>query len=238
MPAKHLRLTVPVSFAGLGAIYYGISMLSLANGNMTTALAVAANIEFLPAIAAMSLRAVPTVALPVVIYVLYRLRHYRTDGEDLPVIVVLSAVAGLAAIFHSSIVTLAVCVILAVLHLIHLISFKRNWKRKFNRGRFDPELAGILMLSLISTSVIWGPSWVAKETAIIANEQHLVSVIKETDELIYFLDRKTNKVVYAKPSDLRERAFCGTGGFDTVNAIINFMTDGPTYPDCPRPKSL
>lgn len=235
---KHLRLTVPISFAGIGAIYYGISMLSLANGNMTTALAVAANVDFLPAIAAMSLRAVPAVALPVVIFIFYRLRDIQTEAEDQTVIVVLTLVAWLTALFFSSVITVGACLLMLVMHLIYVLSHKKNWKKKFNRGRFDFELAGVMMLSLITTTVIWGPSWLTRETTTIAGKEHLVSVVKETDELIYYLDRKSNRLVYAKPADLTNRAFCGGGDFDTMNSLVNLLMYGPTYPNCPNPSKL
>lgn len=238
MPTSSLSLSLPISLAGVGAIYYGISMLSLANGNMTTALAVAANIDFLPAIAAMSLTAAPAIILPLTLYGLYRIRKYQTDQVDYHIIVVLSVMASLVALFYSSMIVLFVVILLLVAHLIHLLSHKKSWKRKFERGRFDPELAQILMVSILMTSVIWGPSWLVRETAVIAEKEHLISIVKETDELIYYLDRKTDRVVYARPSDLSERAFCGSSDVTTLNAFINILTDGPTYPGCPSTKNL
>jgi hypothetical protein len=213
-------------------------MFSLASGNMTTALVVAGNVEFLPAIAAMLLRVAPAVIFPLVIYALYRLREFHTDDEDGQIVVVLSVLVLLAAVFYSSLLGLGTCMVMFVLHRIHLRSHKKNWKRKANWARFDPELARQVMVSLIITAVAWGPSWLARETATIKEEQHVISVIKETDEFLYYLDRKSNRVVYARPSDISQRALCGTGDYDTVNALIQLITSGPTYPTCPNTKDL
>lgn len=235
MPPKHLRLTVPISFAGLGAIYYGISMLSFAKGNMTTALAVAVNMEFLSALAAMSLRAAPAIFLPVVLYVLYRIRHYQMDeAGDGQIVVILGVLSILVAVLYSSVIVLMVCMLMLVFHLIHLVSHKKNWKRKVEWGWFNPEMARVLVVSIMLTSVIWGPSWLARETVLIAEEHRVISVIKETEDVLYYLDLETNRLVYAKPADLSHRAYCTMGEYDTVASVVQLVMAGSTYPSCPR----
>ncbi|UKA49264.1 hypothetical protein LFT48_17785 [Arthrobacter sp. FW305-123] len=235
MTGKHLSSTLPLSFAGLGAIYYGIKMFSLADGNMTTALVIARNVDFIPTIAAMLMSFAPAVVLPLAAYVLYRVRHVVIqDGEGQIVVLLLSA-ALMAAVFYSSLLTLLMCTSVFLMHRIYLRSIKKKWKRNADWLKFRAELAHPLLVGITLPGIVFGPPWLAQESAEIGGASRVVSVVKETDEYLLYLDRDSRKVVYAKPSDLGQRSFCG-GTFPANLQAVTQILNGPIYPACPPSK--
>lgn len=236
MPPKHLRLTVPISLTGLGAIFYGISMLAFANGNMTTALAVASNVEFIPTIAAMLIRAAPYLILPLVAYIVYRVRGLETDDENGSLLIIAVGLAITIAVIISSILTLIASFAVLMGHMLYLVSQKMNWKLHFKWAQFKPKIIQQLISSIFIVSVMISPSWLPNESAIIGNQQRVVSVIKQTDEFLYYLDTATNRVMYSKPADVTQRAFCGSGDIETLASLIRKMFMGQTYPNCPSKK--
>jgi hypothetical protein len=234
MTENHLPIKVPLSFAGLGAIFYGIKMFGLANGNMTTAQVIAVNVDFLPTIAAMLINIAPALVLPVLAYVLYRLRHLAIDDGDSQILLFFITIAGLAAVFYSSLVTLALCILTLLLHGLYILSQKKNWKKSFAWARFRPDWALQLVVSLSIPAIIISPSWIAAESAEIGGQQRVISVVKETGEYLFYLDKASNRVIYAKPSDLSKRAFCGSNEVYTVFSLMQYVASGPTYPRCPK----
>lgn len=234
MAEKHLPIRVPLSFAGLGAIFYGIKILGMASGNMTTAQVIAVNVDFLPTIAAMLLNIAPALVLPVLAFVLYRLPHQAIDDKDSPVLLFFVCIAGLAAVIYSSLITLALSIITLLLHGLYILGQKKNWKRSFRWARFRPDLAQQLVVSLSLPAIILSPSWIATETAEVSGKQQVISVVKETGEYLLYLDKTSNRVIYAKPGDLSERAYCGSNDLYTVFSLVQYMASGPTYPRCPK----
>lgn len=240
MASKHtaLRLQVPISIAGVGAIFYGISTFSIAGGNLTTALIVATNVDFVPTIAAMLIRVAPYVIFPLVVYIVSRIHllEYDRSEEIRTLFIVAVGLALLIALCVSSIATLITCLLVYLLHGLHVFSHKNNWKLKFAKT-LTPNTFYQLISALFVASLVITPSWLARETAIIDGKPAVISVIKETDELLYYLDAASAKVVYAKPEDLNERAFCGSGDVETLASLIGKMIGGQTYPSCPKDKA-
>lgn len=234
MPGKHVSLKVPFSFASLGAIYYGIKMFALANGNVTTAQVIAVNVDFLPTIAAMLLNIAPAVILPVLAYVLYRLRDVVVDEGDHHIGVIFLTIVGLAAVLFSSIITLAFGLMLLVLHLLYRFSLKRNWKRSFKWARYRPDLGQLFFVSLTIPGILTSPSWIASEAAEIGGHQRVISVVKETGEYVLYLDQASDRVIHATPSDLSKREYCGSHDLFTVLSSVKYIVSGATYPPCPK----
>lgn len=203
---------------------------------MTTAMIVAANVEFLPTIAAMVLRVAPAIVFPLLIYVAYRSRGIITEigDEDEPVFLIAATLLLIAAVYFSWTYTLLLCMAVFALHGLYVFGQRKKWKLRLAWARFSADRAAKLTSTITLIAVAFGPSWLAWETSVIGNEEKVLSAIKETDEYIYYLDRKTNRVVYAKPSDLTQRTFCNLGEADTVASFIKSTTEGRVYPQCPE----
>lgn len=235
-PAKSpIRFQVPISIAGIGAIFYGISMFALAGGNMTTALAVATNVDFVPTIAAMLMRVTPHVIFPLILYIIYRLRllDFDRDGENGTLLIIAVGLAMLIALCLSSMATLLTCALVFLLHGFHVVSHKKNWRLKIRKILTANTLQQLLCAVFLGALVL-SPSWLPREEATISGRPAVVSVIKETDEYVYYLETVSGKVMYAKPADLAERKFCGSGDKDTVASLIGLLSRGNTYPICPK----
>ncbi|MBM6620622.1 hypothetical protein JTF08_03270 [Micrococcaceae bacterium RIT802] len=234
MPGKHAYLRLPVSLVGVGAVFYGIKVLMFAEGNMTTALALALNIEFLPALGAMLLSVAPTVILPLALYAM-RLAHkyYSGDIEGIVVYTLMYAVTGIALVF-SSLLTLSICFGFAVLHLLYLQSVKKKWRRNFSWMRFRFEKAQPVIMALASTSLFTSAGWIPMESVTMQGSQHAVFIIRETGSEIIYLDMPSRQVVRTDAADISDRKFCGNGPAETVASMGVRMAQGPTYDACPK----
>lgn len=234
------RFKVPVSIAGVGAVFYGISMFSMAGGNMTTALVVASNVDFVPTIAAMLIRVAPYVIFPVIVYIIYNLRvaesYHRHDEESRTLLVIAVGLSLLIALYVTSAATLLTCFLVYALHGLHLLSHKKKWRLKFAKV-LTPNTLYQLLCAVFVASLVITPSWLASETVDIDGNQRVISVIKETDEFLYYLDATSSRVMYAKPTEITKRAFCGSGDTETLASLVDKLAGGQTYPSCPRDKA-
>ncbi len=220
------RFRVSLSIASIGAVFYGISMFSIARGDLTTALAVASNVEFIPTIAAMLIRIAPFVTLPFVLYLVTEfLTDEDADTEDHSTVLLFMAslIAIVIAIAISGIPMLVITAGAFGLNVVHYLGKKNNWRRLRIGKALTLQTYPFFIGSAFFTAIVLGPAWLPSQTAIVQGKPVLISVVKETDEFLYYLDHKTSRIIYAKPGDVTERSFCSSTSFSGMEPIASLV---------------